>query len=144
MIYTICSMDIVDVNIGGNMIDKKQKCCDKPHKAEKFLKICLLTLLYDKADHGYSLIEELEKYGFEKEELSVSTLYRNLRKMEKEGLVKSSWKKGEGGPQKRVYTITEKGKDDLNEYINFIRYRKSVIERLINTYEEKIYKREAK
>src|SRR6056297_1750330 len=136
----MCNRNIAIVNIGGIMIDQNQKCCEKPQKAEKFLKICLLTLLYDKKGHGYSLIEELEKYGFKKEDLSVSTLYRNLRKMEKEELVVSSWKRGDSGPKKRVYTITKKGKKNLTEYINFIKSRKYLMEKLINTYEDKIYK----
>jgi len=115
-----------------------QNCCNKPQKAEKFLKICLLTLLYDQKAHGYFLIEELESYGFRKDELSISTLYRNLRKMEAEKLVLSSWKKSEGGPRKRVYTITDEGKKSLEEYINFLKFRKSLMDKLINTYESKI------
>lgn len=120
------------------MIERNPNCCNKPHKAETFLKVCLLTLLFDKTDHGYSLIEDLEDYGFNKDELSVSTLYRNLRKMEKENLVSSSWKEGHSGPKKRVYTITETGKENLSDYINFIKYRKSLMENLINTYEIKV------
>jgi DNA-binding PadR family transcriptional regulator len=115
-----------------------QNCCNKPQKAEKFLKICLLTLLYDQKAHGYFLIEELESYGFRKDELSISTLYRNLRKMEAEKLVLSSWEKSEGGPRKRVYTITDEGKKSLEEYINFLKFRKSLMDKLINTYENKI------
>jgi DNA-binding PadR family transcriptional regulator len=115
-----------------------QNCCNKPQKAEKFLKICLLTLLYDQKAHGYFLIEELESYGFRKDELSISTLYRNLRKMEAEKLVLSSWEKSEGGPRKRVYTITDEGKKSLEEYINFLKFRKSLMDKLINTYESKI------
>jgi DNA-binding PadR family transcriptional regulator len=119
------------------MVDK-MKCCKKPHRSEKFIKICLLTLLYNKTSHGYSLIEGLAQYGFDKEDLSISTLYRNLRRMEKEGLVISSWKEGSGGPRKRVYSITKKGKENLSEYIDFLKYRKSLMTKLINNYEDKV------
>ena len=119
------------------MVDK-MKCCKKPHRVEKFIKICLLTLLYNKTSHGYSLIEGLGEYGFNKEDLSISTIYRNLRKMEKEGLVVSSWKESSSGPRKRVYNITETGKENLSEYIEFIKYRKSLMENLIDTYENKV------
>lgn len=122
----------------GIIMPEIQNCCNKPQKAEKFLKICLLTLLYDQKAHGYFLIEELESYGFRKDELSISTLYRNLRKMEAEKLVLSSWKKSEDGPRKRVYTITDEGKKSLEEYINFLKFRKSLMDKLINTYENKI------
>jgi DNA-binding PadR family transcriptional regulator len=133
------------MQLGYSIIDNRriimpeiQNCCNKPQKAEKFLKICLLTLLYDQKAHGYFLIEELESYGFRKDELSISTLYRNLRKMEAEKLVLSSWEKSEGGPRKRVYTITDEGKKSLEEYINFLKFRKSLMDKLINTYENKI------
>jgi len=119
------------------MANSKTDCCNHPHKAEKFLKICLLTLLYGKKDHGYSLMEELEEYGFDKEEINISTLYRNLRKMEKEGTLISSWEKGKSGPKKRVYTITNEGKKNLEEFIDFIKFRKSLMDNLINTYEIK-------
>jgi len=121
------------------MIDK-MNCCKKPHRVEKFIKICLLTLLYNETSHGYSLIEGLGEYGFEKEDLSISTIYRNLRKMEKEGLVISSWKESSSGTKKRVYTITENGKESLSEYIEFIKYRKSLMESLINSYKNKLGK----
>jgi len=38
-----------------------------------------------------------------------STFYRTLRQMEKDGMVSSSWDTSEGGPARRVYSITEAG-----------------------------------
>ncbi|MDD4632086.1 MAG: PadR family transcriptional regulator [Proteiniphilum sp.] len=104
---------------------------------ERFLEVCLLLLLYDEAGYGYGLIEQLEYFGFTQEELNVSTLYRTLRKMEKEGLVSSLWEEGGQGPRRRVYEITEDGKKNLKQWIKILEIRKTRIEKLILKYEDK-------
>ena len=105
---------------------------------ERFLEVCLLLLLEDEIGYGYGLVEQLASFGFSKDDLNVSTLYRTLRKMEKEGLVTSLWEEGGQGPRRRVYEITVKGKDDLDQLIRILRVRKSRIEALISKYDEKI------
>ena len=64
-------------------------CNGKPHHMERFLEVCLLLLLYDEIGYGSGLVEQLASFGFSDDDLNVSTLYRTLRKMEKEGLVTS-------------------------------------------------------
>ena len=113
-------------------------CNSKPHHMERFLEVCLLLLLYDEIGYGYGLIEQLVSFGFSEDDLNVSTLYRTLRKMEKEGLVTSQWENGGQGPKRRVYEITTNGKNELNQWIRILRVRKSRIESLINRYDEKV------
>jgi len=62
--------------------------------------------------YGYGLVEQLSYYGFTENELNVSTLYRTLRKMENERLVTSMWEEGGPGPKRRMYEITEAGKNE--------------------------------
>lgn len=112
-------------------------CSGKNHKMERFLEVCLLLLLYDEAGYGYGFIEELEYFGFAQDELNVSTLYRTLRKMEKEGLLSSIWEEGGQGPRRRVYEITESGKRNLEQWIKILEIRKARIEKLILKYEDK-------
>ncbi len=113
--------------------------CNGPHhQMERFLEVCLLLLLYDEVGYGYGLIEQLEYFGFVAEELNVSTLYRTLRKMEKESLVSSYWQQGGPGPKRRVYEITKSGKLHLEQWITILKTRKSRIEKLIEQYEDKI------
>ncbi|MGE4468216.1 helix-turn-helix transcriptional regulator [Sphaerochaeta sp.] len=114
-------------------------CPGKNHKLEHFLEVCLLLLLYNEIGHGYRLMEQLEQFGFTKEELNVSTLYRTLRKMEKEELVCSCWEEGGPGPKRRTYKITATGKEDLSQWINILKMRKSMIEQLIAVYAETIH-----
>ena len=113
-------------------------CNGKHHKMERFLEVCLLLLLSNGSGHGYGLIEKLSFFGFSEDELNVSTLYRTLRKMEKEELVTSLWEEGGPGPKRRVYEITEDGKKELDNWIHVLKARKARIERLITKYDEAV------
>src|SRR5829696_5098852 len=70
-----------------------------------------LVLLREESSYGYELMERLEEFGFE--QIRAGTLYRTLRRTEKEGLSKSEWHTSEGGPARRIYTITEAGEEYL-------------------------------
>ncbi len=114
----------------------KDNCCKKQHGMHRFIEVCMLMLLLDDTRHGYSLAEQLCEFGFEAEDLNISTLYRTLRKMEEQGSVKSMWEEGQG-PKRRVYTITETGKNELADWVGILEKRKQRIEKLIETYNQK-------
>ncbi|MFO7611875.1 MAG: PadR family transcriptional regulator [Clostridia bacterium] len=124
-------------------MDDKQAlfCGGGQHRMERFLEVCLLLLLYDETGYGYGLVEQLEFFGFTEEQLNVGSLYRTLRKMENEGTVASLWEEGGQGPKRRVYRITESGKEELDRWIGILKTRKSRIERLVEAYEEKTGKK---
>jgi len=105
---------------------------------ERLLEICLLLLLFDHEGYGYGLIEQLSDFGFTGDDLNIGSLYRSLRKLEDQELVSSVWEEASGGPKRRVYTITEKGKLELHNWIPVLKQRKARIEQLIETYEIKI------
>lgn len=111
-------------------------CNGRQHTMEKFMEVCLLVLLYKDTSHGYGLIEHLANFGFSEEQLNVSTLYRTLRKMEQEGFVVSIWEAGNQGPRRRVYTITDNGKQELAYWVELLKGRKARIETLLSKYEE--------
>ena len=121
------------------MNKKGSRCCDiKYQKMERLLEICLLLLLFDHEGYGYGLIEQLSDFGFTGDDLNIGSLYRSLRKLEDQELVSSVWEEASGGPKRRVYTITEKGKLELHNWIPVLKQRKARIEQLIETYEIKI------
>ncbi len=113
-------------------------CNVKHHKMERFMEVCLLLLLFEETGHGYGLIEKLSYFGFSEGQLNVSTLYRTLRKLEREGFVVSVWEEGGQGPKRRVYNITDNGKKELENWVQVLKTRKARIEKLINKYEETI------
>lgn len=69
-------------------------------------------------------------------ELKLSTLYKTLRKMEQEGSVASCWEVGGQGPKKRVYNITNVGKNELENWVQILKVRKKRIEKLLDKHEE--------
>jgi poly-beta-hydroxybutyrate-responsive repressor len=105
---------------------------------ERFLEVCLLLLLYDEVGYGYGLIEQLSSFGFSEPDLNVSTLYRTLRKMEKEGLVTSLWESGGQGPRRRVYEITTSGRQNLDAWVKILKMRRTRIETLVGAYDKKV------
>ena len=80
------------------------------------LESILLNLINDNADnglHGYAILKAVKKkFGIL---LGPSTLYPELKKLEKKGLIASNWEYGLGKARKQ-YRITGKGKSLLREY----------------------------
>lgn len=70
----------------------------------------LLTLLADKPMHGYDVIQELEERSGGAWRPSPGSIYPTLQLLEDEGLVI-----GEERDGKRVYTITDAGRAELEE-----------------------------
>ena len=70
-----------------------------------FLQILALALL-KKEMYGYAMVRTIRDLGYEVEE---NTLYPLLRRLEKNGWVKSKWNIGEDRPRK-FYAITEQGR----------------------------------
>ena len=141
VVLTICMLNIVYRGIARKVRDCMGKmgtqCCDiKYQKMERLLEICLLLLLFEKEGYGYGLIEELSAFGFTAEDLNIGSLYRSLRKLEDQQLVSSVWEEASGGPKRRVYTITERGKVELHNWIPVLKERKARIEQLIGSYEK--------
>ncbi len=73
----------------------------------------ILLTLREWNSYGYELIERTAAFGFEA--MNPGTLYRTLRQMEKDGVVKSKWETSKGGPARRIYTIT----DAAEAYLDF-------------------------
>jgi PadR family transcriptional regulator PadR len=71
----------------------------------------LLLLLAEEPGHGYDLIERLRCTGFEHR---AGSLYRELRRLEDDGLVTSYWEASQTrGPARRVYELTYDGRRAL-------------------------------
>jgi PadR family transcriptional regulator, regulatory protein PadR len=70
-----------------------------------FLQILVLTLL-EKDTYGYAMVRTIRDQGYEVEE---NTLYPLLRRLEKNGWVRSKWNVREERPRK-FYSITEEGR----------------------------------
>lgn len=73
----------------------------------------LLAFLQENDLHGYGLLEKLDRLGLGS--INPSVIYRILRDYEEIGLVQSNWDaEGTQGPPRRVYAITDAGREALN------------------------------
>ncbi|MCH8612815.1 PadR family transcriptional regulator [Arsenicicoccus dermatophilus] len=72
------------------------------------LEPALLTVLATGPAHGYALAEALADAGFGR--LRGGSLYPVLARLEDAGDVTTTWQEGAGGPGRRTYAITAKGR----------------------------------
>jgi len=91
-----------------------------------------LVLLREESSYGYEIMERLEEFGFE--QISVGSLYRTLRRTEKEGLSESEWETSEGGPARRIYTITEAGEEYLAAWAQACEQYQNVMDSFARAY----------
>jgi PadR family transcriptional regulator PadR len=78
------------------------------------LDLLLLATLRDRELHGYALIEELKQGSAGTFELPEGTIYPALHRLERLGLLSSRWS-SESGRRRRVYKLTRRGADALDE-----------------------------
>src|SRR5215211_5442509 len=93
-----------------------------------------LVLLREESSYGYEILERLEEeFGFE--QISAGSLYKTLRRTEKEGLSKSEWETSEGGgPARRMYSITEDGESYLAAWAKACEQYQNVMDSFARAY----------
>ncbi len=105
-----------------------------PRRIHRFLEPCLLLLLHHSEAHGYELLEGLKPFGFEKNPVDSSTVYRFLRDLEKRGFVTSRWETGDAGPARRLYRITEEGDRYLAWWVGDLQETDRVLHTFLENY----------
>jgi DNA-binding PadR family transcriptional regulator len=80
----------------------------------------LLLLLAEQPRHGYELAESLRLSKFKG--VTTSTVYRELARLEDDGLVRSFWQSSQTrGPVRHMYELTGKGRADLDACADDVR-----------------------
>lgn len=105
-----------------------------PRRIQRFLEPCLLMLLHCNEVHGYELLDLLEPFGFDKNPVELSTVYRILRDLEGRGFVQSHWDAGNAGPARRLYQLTEEGDRYLAWWVQDLRETDRVLHHFLDTY----------
>jgi PadR family transcriptional regulator len=72
----------------------------------------ILATLADEPGHGYVILQRLKDRSAGAFDLAEGTIYPALHRLERDGLLKSSWS-SEGGRRRRVYRITRAGRSRL-------------------------------
>lgn len=78
------------------------------------IRLSILRFLYEEPMHGYELMKRIEMHTEGRWIPSHSLLYNTLSKLEENGFV-TSQKDYKGEIERIIYSITDKGKDHLDE-----------------------------
>jgi len=100
-----------------------------------FIQPRLLLQLAKQPAHGYELMETLNQAG----DLASSdpgNLYRELRGLEEEGLVRSNWDTSGAGPARRVYKLTEEGIEYLDAWVVNLRDTRRKLDDFLADYKK--------
>ena len=101
-------------------------------RPKNWLEPVILVSLRDWNSYGYELMERLTQFGFEV--MNPGTMYRTLRRMEKNGHVKSEWETSMGGPARRRYYVTEAGEMYLNFWVEGIKHYQQMMDVFFQLY----------
>jgi transcriptional regulator len=85
-----------------------------PVRAEELkghLDALILAVLDQEPLHGYAIIEELKRRSAGALALPEGTVYPALHRLERSGLLESSW--SDGARRRRVYRLTGRGRREL-------------------------------
>ncbi len=69
----------------------------------------VLSVLARGEDYGYAIIQRVRKLSGGELEWSEGMLYPVLHRLEKEGLIQSTWRVGDSGRRRKYYRLTRNG-----------------------------------
>src|SRR5438132_7525120 len=95
-------------------------------RVERFAEPAVLLLLRERPAHGYELLERIERLAGEP--IDMGNLYRVLRALEEEGVVRSQWHADAPGPARRSYELTDNGRRLLASWAGALRETQRVID----------------
>jgi PadR family transcriptional regulator PadR len=101
-------------------------------RPKNWLEPAILVMLQESNLYGYKLMEQLTVLGFEA--MNPGTMYRTLRHMEENGVVKSKWETSGGGPARRVYSVTQAGEAYLDWWVNSLKQYQQVMNTFFRLY----------
>jgi PadR family transcriptional regulator PadR len=117
-------------------IDKGRKKIPHPGstKQERYIQPSILMGLYLNPSYGYEIIRHIQNFGFVKGDAPPGMIYRHLRQLEEDGLVRSEWKTEGAGPAKRMYSITGEGNEVLSAWIGYMESQAEKLQNFIEMY----------
>ena len=84
----------------------------------RFVEPLVLYLLEVKGRScGYDMCADLQEHALTDAEIDKAALYRTLRQLESNGMVKSTWEDGQSGPARHIYRLTREGRQHLEEWV---------------------------
>ncbi len=81
------------------------------------LSFWILLLLYERPSYPYEMSPEITKISQDTISVDDNSIYRALNRFESVGIVTSELQQSSTGPQRRYYSLTDKGKVLLTQFI---------------------------
>lgn len=116
--------------------EKKTKRRSTQGKRDRYTQPSLLMGLLIKPSYGYELIQNIQNFGFVEGQAPPGMIYRHLRQLEEDGLVSSAWETEGAGPAKRIYQLTDEGRQVLAIWIGYLEKQVKNLNELIRQYHE--------
>lgn len=105
---------------------------DAGAQPRNWLQPFLLLSLQQWQSYGYELIQRLSLFGFAA--LDPGSVYRALRQLEKDGLVRSDWDTSTHGPARRMYSLTDAGEQYLQSWAQALEGYRAMLDQFFTTY----------
>ncbi len=100
---------------------------------KNFLVAWLLVLLRRSHLHGYEIMKELrDEFGITCDH---GALYRTLRQLEERQVIRSHWD-ADLGPARRVYELTDAGREALTAWADALGQYRASLEKFFHVYHE--------
>jgi PadR family transcriptional regulator, regulatory protein PadR len=80
------------------------------------ISLLLLNLISRGEMYGYEILQAAAMRSAHTFEFKEGTIYPALHQLEKKGLVRSEWRTGDNGRERKYYSLTTKGRKAAREY----------------------------
>ena len=112
---------------------------------DRLIQPAVLAVLAAGPLHGYRIVQDLASMPtFEGRCPDAAGVYRFLKAMENRGLVSSAWDLSEAGPAKRLFELSEPGRQCLSLWATTLKGYQQQIGRLARTLRSAIARRPAR
>ncbi|WP_052343833.1 PadR family transcriptional regulator [Kallotenue papyrolyticum] len=93
------------------------------------LELCVLAILDREECYGYELVQRLQAYG--KLLAGEGTIYPLLARLQRQGLVETSWRESHSGPPRKYYRLSEAGHQLLLELVDEWKSLRDSVDKLL-------------
>ncbi|MBI5725809.1 MAG: helix-turn-helix transcriptional regulator [Planctomycetes bacterium] len=109
-------------------LDELDACPCAGKNLDRFIQPAVLAILADGPIHGYRIVQSLARLpAFKGRRPDAAGVYRFLKAMKDRGLVTSAWDLSEGGPARRLFDLSPKGRACLVRWADVLaEYQKQI------------------
>lgn len=91
---------------------------------------CILGIIRMKETYGYEISEALGQYGFGK--ITEGTIYPILLRLEKNGMIRATYRQSDVGPKRKYYSLTVQGEEEFQDFLTSYRELSGAVATLLS------------